>query len=199
MENSIEKIWEKGNHGSIMKPDFYNRKTSIVYQKINEVMKKDQLLLIPVSIGIISLLLFYKKYDAAIATTIFLGLHYIFNHLIINKLSRLEIGQKSYSFLIEYQKLLKSTVKKYALYMGTVFSGGLSFVFYCVYKETEVFTKIIQNQNLSKILVLVGFIYIILTIISVSFYLLNTKILYWKLLKKIDVLLKEYNESESQL
>ena len=197
MENSIENIWKKGNHGNIKDIDFYNRESKLWFQQILKYLKKDNLSLIPVGSLILGILILYKEFLAAGLAFCFLFFLFLLNKNTIAKLKNIKPSDDVQYYMKTNQVFIKNQKRNYIILTGLIIPLFMLVELWLVFNDSEVYLNTIANISVIKKIIFAVFMYLTIGGISLFAYLSSTEAIYGKLLKKLDEIVSDL-ESENK-
>ena len=198
MENSIKKIWKEGNHGNVKNHDFYSRESKLWSQKILKYLKKDNLSLIPVGVIIVGLLIYYKEFLAAILAFGFILFLFLLNENTISKLKNINLSDDIERYMKTNQEFIKNQ-KRFSIFFTSLIIPLFVFLeLWLIFNDSEIYMKTIGEISLVKKIVFAALIYLGLGGISLLSYLASTETIYGRLLKKLDLIVHDLEEENTQ-
>lgn len=197
MENSIENVWKKGNHGNIKNIDFYNRESRMWFQQILKYLKKDNLSLIPVGSLILGILILYKEFLAAGLAFGFLFFLFLLNKNTIAKLKNIKPSDDVQYYMKTNQVFINNQKRNYIILTGLIIPLFMLVELWLVFNDSEVYLNTIANISVIKKIIFAVFMYLTIGGISLFAYLSSTEAIYGKLLKKLDEIVSDL-ESENK-
>ena len=198
MENSIEKIWKEGNHGNVKNLDFYSRESKLWSQQILKYLKKDNLSLIPVGVIIVGLLIYYKEFLAAILAFGFILFLFLLNENTISKLKNIKPSDNIEHYMKTNQEFIKNQ-KRFSIFFTSLVIPLFVFLeLWLIFNDSEIYMKTIGEISLVKKIVFAALIYLGVGGISLLSYLASNETIYGRLLKKLDLIVHDLEEENTQ-
>ena len=199
MDKSIEEIWSDGiqDEKYLIPPvidDLYNKKSILTVDKLKSVSKKDNWIMIPLSIIILiffiikSKLLFGLYISALILSLFFL------NRKKLKFLNTINTSQSCYEYLGKLQEMIKNNVRftTRLLAIGLPFFG---FVGLCIFIfESNMESFILDTYSSKQLLIKSIMILVSLSVIGIVSFRLSNYLVYGRLITKIDEMIDELDQ-----
>ena len=198
MERSIENIWKKGFEAEkrLSPPvisNLYKRKSRLIIQQINRTSKWDNLSLLPIAVILFGVLAFMGKIIAGIYVAALILALFYFNKTMLKELQNLDLKENTYSYLVRYRNQLQ-TIMKYTTWLIGL---GLPLVaipaYWLFFQGSKMLTKIRELDLALEILFIFG-LAVFLSMLGIVCYRLTTKIVYGRLLAKLESTIENMEE-----
>ncbi|HET8884994.1 MAG TPA: hypothetical protein VFM70_01440 [Salinimicrobium sp.] len=198
MEKSIEQMWNNGflKNEKLLAPkinDLYNQKSQLVIDKLKRTYTIDNKSMIPLAALVFGISAFFGYYLLGIYLMLITLVLFFLNRKKLKELENISIGNSSYEYLVEYQKMLKNMMSFYTklLAYGLPIVGMIGYYLY--FKNTPLFAKFVQ-QEIWFIALVIVVIAVILGLLGPAIYKVTTEAVYGRLLKKMNELIEDMKE-----
>ena len=199
MDKSIEELWSKGfqDEKYLIPPvidDLYTKKSILTVDKLKSVSKKDNWIMIPLSIIILIFFIIKSKllfglYISALMLSLF-----FLNRKKLKFLNTINTSQSCYEYLGKLQEMIKNNVRftTRLLAIGLPFSG---FVGLCIFIfESNMESFILDTYSSKQLLIKSIMILVSLSVIGIVSFRLSNYLVYGRLITKIDEMIDELDQ-----
>lgn len=199
MEKSIEKIWNDAfiDENALITPkinDLYNQKSKSIIAKIKRTYEIDNKGLIPIAIISVIITAFNDKLIIGLYGAFLIMCLYFFNRSLLSKFKHIDIKSDNLTYLKSYKEVINSVMKAtkkmflFAIPIAVMSIFGLDFFL----KEFSFLSKFITEDHTT--LQIVGILLLMsvcLTAFVTIVYAVTTKLVYGRLISKLDEIIKE--------
>jgi len=199
MEKSIESIWKEGflDHTALVAPklnDLYNKKSQLTIEKLKSAAKKDHLSVIPLVVVFLLIFCYLGYYALSVYGTILMIALFFLNKKKLATLNRIDTNNSPYKYLISYKKGMKELVSFYTFLLGFGVPLVIIPAYWLYFRDKAVYEKIITEIGTLNLILFILCLALVLAAMGIIAYRLTTKIVYGKLIKKIDELITDMEE-----
>lgn len=198
MEKSIENIWKTGFEADktfelpVIK-DLYTKKSNLIIDKIKSVSKWDNLSLLPIAVVLFGIFAFMGKlFLGAYLAALILSLFFL-NKKMLRKLEIFDPNSNTYLYLKTYYSQLKQLQK----FNTNLLAIGLPIViipaYWMFFSNTPLLTSF-MDFNIALQFIIVAIIAVVLGGLGVFSYKLSTRLVYGKLITRIEEIINDMEE-----
>ena len=202
MEKSIESIWKEGflDHNALVAPklnDLYNQKSQLTIEKLKRAAKKDHLSVIPLAIVFLLIFCYLGYYALVVYGTILMIALFFLNKKKLATLNQIDTNNSPCNYLLLYKKGIKELISFYTFLLG--FGTPLVIIpaYWLYFRDTAVYQKLITDNGTLNLILLIICLSLFLAAMGIIVYRLTTKIVYGRLIKKLDELITDMEEIRS--
>lgn len=200
MGKSIEEIWKNCHTDEdLIAPKYdrhYAKKSKLITEKIRKIQDFDNNSAIVIA--------FVSLIGFAFTRWLYLGIYlfslfiilYLFNSRVLKRFSSIDANLNTYQFLIEYRNIAEKLFSLYSKLMTYVLPIILVPMYWLFVREFDVYEKIIEKLGVTNVVILVVVSLFAFAALGYWAYALSVKIMYGKLLSKLDTLILEIENKE---
>lgn len=191
MEKSIESIWKKGfdDEKSLSSPKInrhHYKKSKLVIEKLNRVMKIDNMGLIPFAILLLAGFSYYGFVILGSFLFIVIICIYILNKRVLNNINKVNIKFSTNEYLTSFRSAITKTQKLYTKAAGIGLPPIAIISYWLFFREFEKYHLLIDKLSSFTIISIVVTVGVILSLFGIIVYKLSVKLVYGFLLEKLD-------------
>jgi len=191
MDKSIETIWTNGfaNEKKLSAPKIdrhYHKKSKLVIEKMDRIMKIDNMGLIPLAILVLVGFSYYSFF--VLATFLFvviIGI-YIINTRVLKDLNKLSLKHSTYEYSKKYREAITNVQNTYKIGMaiGTPIVTLISYwLFFREFNEFQILLGKLSTLSIISIIIALS---VLFSVFGIVIYKLSVKLVYGYLLEKLD-------------
>ncbi|MFY0626915.1 MAG: hypothetical protein JXR07_11505 [Reichenbachiella sp.] len=198
MEKSIENIWNEGflKSGDLVIPkvnDLYNRKSKHLIDKMTKALAIDHWSLIPVTIGLISYILYLGSTWVAIYTFILMGALFYHNRKIYERILTVDKTGNSYQYLKTFNGYIKSAIRTYTKMFIFLYPFFIIPIYWVIFRKQEWVEKLMDKPYLELVLYSLGTVLFISAAGALA-YRLMVKLVYGRMCNRLNDLINDMEE-----
>jgi len=199
MEKSIETIWNEGflNSGELLVPklnNLYNQKSNLVVEKFKKTYRVDSMLLIPFALLFAVGFGYFGHVDVGTYGMILILSLFFLNLKRLKALEVIDIKANSFEYLVSFRNGVKDNIRFYTRLMRIGVPIAILPSYWLFFRKMEKYHEFISTVNLLYVILAVIIICLILSVVGVLAVKLDTRIIYGKLIRKMDEMISEMEE-----
>jgi hypothetical protein len=199
MEKSIETIWSEGflKSGELLVPkvnNLYNQKSKLVIEKYKKTYRVDNFLLIPFSLLVAGGFSYGGHVDLGIYGMVLILALFFLNRSRIKSLQKIDLKLDSFNYLVRFRDGIKKNVRFYTRLIGIGTPVVILPSYWMYFRKMESFQKFISEVQPFELILIVLCLALFLSLVGVLAVKLDTRVVYGKMIKRMDEIISDMEE-----
>lgn len=198
MERSIENVWTRGflKNEELLAPkitNLYNRKSQLIIEKIKRTYQADNKSLLPLAAIFALGFGYFGHVILGIFVMALMITLFIINRRLIENLENIKIESNTYAYLLEYRKAIHKIIRFSNRLIGFALPVAGILIYWSLWKNTSIMAEMEQVDNFYLVIAVLG-VAVALSLVGMGAYRIATKVLYGRLIKKLDEVIADMRE-----
>lgn len=202
MEKSIENIWKQGffQQQELLAPklnNLYHQKSALLLEQLKATYQKDNAAILPLAVLFGAGFSYAGHVVLGLYGMVLMLLLFFLNRQRFKGLKKISPMAMSYDYLVAYKNAIRKTMAFYTRLLGIGFPVAIIPAYWLFFRETDLYQKFMVEFSAISITLFVGGIAVVLSVLGVLVYRLSTRIVYGRLLKRLDEIIADLEELQA--